>query len=272
VHCGALPEQLLESELFGYEKGAFTGATSRKLGRVELAEEGTLFLDEIGDISPATQVKLLRILQDRKFERLGGTETLRANVRFVTATHRNLEQMVQHGTFREDLYYRLNVVQLVLPPLRERKEDIPDLVLHFCASLSAANERPLVSIDAAGVQAMQKYDWPGNVRQLQNFVERLVVLAEGELIEPGIVRRELNQMNMAAYQRPTDAPEGAVVDVGEISFGSAAIGLDAAVSRAEKRALEKALQKSGGNRTVAARILGVSRRTLYNKLEEHGLM
>jgi two-component system response regulator AtoC len=271
VHCAALPEQLLESELFGYEKGAFTGANQRKLGRVELAQGGTLFLDEIGDISPATQVKLLRIIQDREFERLGGTETLKADVRFVTATHRNLEEMVRRGEFREDLYYRLNVVQLVAPPLRDRREDIPSLVVNFCASVSVANGRGNVSIDDEGVALMKRYDWPGNVRQLQNFIERLVVLAESDTIEVGVVRRELSQLNMAVHREPSSVHTTSVGQIGEISFGASVIGLEVAVRKAEKRALEKALKKSSGNRTVAARILGVSRRTLYNKLQEHGL-
>lgn len=271
VHCAALPEQLLESELFGYEKGAFTGAASRKPGRVELAQGGTLFLDEIGDISLATQVKLLRILQDREYERLGGTATLKADVRFVTATHRDLEQLVRDGNFREDLYYRLNVVQIVAPSLRERQEDIPALVESFCATSSVASGRGNVTIEPAGIELIAKFDWPGNVRQLQNFVERLVVLAESSVIEASVVRREINQINMARLRPPGSAPTTNVGDVGEISFGASVVGLEVAVRRAEKRALEKALLQSNGNRTVAARILGVSRRTLYNKLEEHGL-
>src|SRR5690606_26481597 len=184
VHCAALPDQLLESELFGYEKGAFTGAASRKPGRVELADKGTLFLDEIGDISAATQVKLLRILQDRQYERLGGTTTLTADVRFVAATHRNLVKMVKEGTFREDLYYRLNVVSVVVPPLRERREDIAPLVEHFAQRAAAVHGVPRVRIAPDAMRQLERYSYPGNVRQLQNMVERLVILADAARVTP----------------------------------------------------------------------------------------
>lgn len=272
VHSAALPDQLLESELFGYERGAFTGATSRKPGRVELAQGGTLFLDEIGDISAATQVKLLRILQEREYERLGGTETLKADVRFVAATHKNLEDMVQRGQFREDLYYRLNVIPITAPPLRERPDDIAALVRHFCITISQANERPLAEIDGAGLSLIEGYDWPGNVRQLQNFIERLIVLSDAARIPAGVVRKELGRLRMMGASKPPPAP-GLTVgrQLGELSLGVTVMELDEAVRRAEKKALERALSKANGNRTVAARILGVSRRTLYNKLAEHGL-
>lgn len=200
VHSAALPEQLLESELFGCEKGAFTGANSRKPGRVELARGGTLFPDEIGDISAATQVKLLRILQEREFERLGGTETLKADVRFVAATHKPLEQMVGRGEFREDPYYRLNVIPIHALPLRERPDDIAALVEHFCKTISRANEKPPVTIDSAGMKILEEYDWPGNVRQLQNFIERLIVPTENPKIPPGVVRREIGRLRMMGGQ------------------------------------------------------------------------
>ncbi len=271
VHSAALPEQLLESELFGYEKGAFTGAASRKPGRVELAQGGTLFLDEIGDISPATQVKLLRVLQEKEFERLGGTETLKANVRFVAATHKDLESMVANGEFREDLYYRLNVIPIVAPSLRERREDVPALVERFCTVISAANEKPPAVINEAGVQALAEYEWPGNVRQLQNFLERLIVLSDGPAIPPGVIRKELGRLRMAGRSAAPPATPGAR-RVGDLSLGVTVVELDEAVRRAERHALEKALAKAKGNRTLAARILGVSRRTLYNKLSEHGIL
>ena len=270
VHSAALPEHLLESELFGYERGAFTGANSRKPGRVELADGGTLFLDEIGDISPATQVKLLRVLQEREFERLGGTETLKVDVRFVAATHKNLEEMVRQGQFREDLYYRLNVIPIVAPPLRERPDDIALLVRRFGETISVANGRPVVVIDETGLRLLEEYDWPGNVRQLQNFIERLVVLADNPQIPAGVVRRELGRLRMMNASKPPAAPGLPVArQIGELSLGVSVMDLDEAVRRAEKKALQKALQKANGNRTVAARILGVSRRTLYNKLAEH---
>jgi two-component system response regulator AtoC len=257
VHCAALPEQILESELFGYERGAFTGAHARKPGRVELAEHGTLFLDEIGEISMSVQVKLLRLLQDRQYERLGGTRTLGADVRFVTATHRNLEQMVQRGGFREDLYYRLNVVRLDVPPLRERREDIEPLVRHFCRQTNRESGRK-VELSAEAIARLNRADWRGNVRELQNFVERLVVLAEGTIVSEQDVRLE---------QERALGPIG----TNERSMESSVVSLDAALRRAERHALEKALRKSGGNRVLAARILGVSRRALFYKLREHDL-
>ena len=261
VHCAALPEPLLESELFGYEKGAFTGATARKPGRLEIAEGGTLFLDEIGDISAAIQVKLLRVLQDKEYERVGGTRTIRANVRFEAATHRSLEEMMRRGEFREDLYYRLNVISIVAPPLRSRPEDIEALARHFCRIFGAQNGKPQLGIVPEAMRILRAQPWPGNVRQLQNFVERLVVFAEADAIDLGLVTAELTAMGGASQPK---APA-------EVDFGVSVFELDEVVRRAERRALEKALRKSGGNRTIAARILGVSRRTLYNKLEEHGL-
>ena len=265
VHCGALPDNLLESELFGYEKGAFTGATARKPGRVELADGGTLFLDEIGDITPAVQVKLLRVLQDKEFERLGGTESHKADVRFVAATHRDLDAMVAKGEFREDLFYRLNVVPIVSPPLRARAGDIDELAKHFCDAVAAANGRPPVTLDADAIDLLRAQKWPGNVRQLQNFIERLVVLIEGTRIAKTDVERQLKTQAGAL---------GFAIAEGygpEATGDSEVIGLDAAIKKAEKRALEKALRKAGGNRNVAARILGVSRRTLYYKLQQHGV-
>jgi two-component system response regulator AtoC len=265
VHCAALPDQLLESELFGYERGAFTGATARKPGRVELAQGGTLFLDEIGDITPATQVKLLRVLQDRKFERLGGTETLNADVRFVTATHRDLEAMVRDGKFREDLFYRLNVVSLSVPALRTRRDDIEPLALHFCSTIAAANARPRTLLDADALALLREQAWPGNVRQLQNFVERLVVMAQGPRISVEDVRRELRRSAGALgfAEAAGLAPK--------LDLDQSALELEVALKKAERRALERALKSAAGNKNVAARLLGISRRSLYYKLEEHGL-
>ncbi len=252
LHCGALPDGLLESELFGYEKGAFTGAACRKPGRVELAEGGTLFLDEIGDVTPAMQVKLLRVLQEREYERLGGTQTLKADVRFVAATHRDLGAMAARGEFREDLYYRLNVIPLALPPLRARPEDVAELARRFAR---AHGPRVELAPDAVGLLAAQR--WPGNVRQLQNFVERVVVLSDGPHIGRADVERELaRKVGFAPAEPEGPAP---------------ALRLDASVREAERAALKVALEKAGGNRTLAARLLGVSRRTLYNKLEEYAL-
>ncbi len=267
VHCGALPDNLLESELFGYERGAFTGATARKHGRVDLAEGGTLFLDEIGDITPAVQLKLLRLLQERQFERLGGTETLTADVRFVAATHRDLEARVSAGEFREDLFYRLNVVSLTVPPLRERATDIEALALHFCVAAGRANGRAGAMLDADALDLLRTQPWPGNVRQLQNFIERLVVLSDN----PRISKREVAaQLATLATPKMSLAAAGGW-SAAESAPQSTVLELEQAVRAAEKRALEKALKRAQGNRSVAARLLGISRRTLYNKLEEHDL-
>ena len=251
VHCAALPDALLESELFGYEKGAFTGAACRKPGRVELADGGTLFLDEIGDVTPAVQVKLLRLVQDREYELLGGTKTVKADVRFLTATHRNLEEMVKAGTFREDLFYRVNVVPIWLPPLRERPGDIARLAAHFCAT-NAASQGKRSELAPEALHRLVAQRWPGNVRQLQNFVERLIVLSDGPMVTLADVEREL------ARERVEPAAPGAT--------------LQSRTQSAEREALQDALRRAQDNRSLAARLLGISRRTLYTKLAEHGLV
>jgi DNA-binding NtrC family response regulator len=265
VHCAALPEALLEAELFGYEKGAFTGAVARKPGRVELAHGGTLFLDEIGDISPHVQVKLLRVLQEREFERVGGTETLKVDVRFVAATHRDLEAMVAVGTFREDLFYRLNVVSLLVPPLRERRDDVETLAQHFAKQFGERNGKPKARFESGAIERLRAYPWPGNVRQLQNLVERMVVLGDEDQLRDVDVVRELGQSAVGAH-----------VGTGAAGLPSSAMctgndTMDVHRRDAERKAIENALARAGDNRTVAARLLGVSRRTLYNKLSEFGL-
>ena len=257
LHCAALPDSLLESELFGYEKGAFTGAIQKKPGRVELAEGGTLFLDEIGDITPAFQVKLLRLLQEREYERLGGVRTLKADVRFVAATHRDLEGMVARGDFREDLLYRLNVIPIWMPPLRDRPEDVEPLARRFCAEVARVNGRQASLTDDA-LAALGAQSWPGNVRQLANFVERLVVLADGPVLAASDVARELARgpaTGAAAPPQSSGPPDR----------------LEERRRDAERVALSDALGRAGGNRALAARLLGVSRRTLYNKLSVLGL-
>jgi two-component system, NtrC family, response regulator AtoC len=256
IHCAALPETLLESELFGYEKGAFTGAATTKPGRVELADGGTLFLDEIGEIPLAMQVKLLRLIQEKEFERLGGRQTLRVDVRFVAATHRPLEEMMARGMFREDLFYRLNVVPVWLPPLREREGDVSQLARRFWATHGRLNGRSDVTIDDDAVKLLEEQPWPGNVRQLENFIERLVVLADGSRVDAAKVRAELARQGVPA----APAEDGGLMTLGERRRQS------------ERGALQEALKQSRDNRTVAARLLGISRRTLYTKLEEHGLL
>jgi two-component system response regulator AtoC len=271
LHCAALPETLLESELFGYEKGAFTGAATRKPGRVELANGGTLFLDEIGDITPHVQVKLLRLLQEREFERLGGTQTLKVDVRFVAATHRPLEEMVKKGEFREDLFYRLNVVPVWLPPLRARPEDIEPLARHFLEVHGKTNGRQPFTLTPDGLQALQAQPWPGNVRQLQNFMERLVVLSDGPTLTGEDVARELARQPGLMPQPAPAAATSATVVAAPVS-GSEPKTLESQRRETERQALLDALKRAGDNRTLAARLLGISRRTLYNKLEEHGLV
>ncbi len=274
VHCAALPDTLLESELFGYETGACSGAPSRKPGRVELAHGGTLFLDEIGDISPAVQVKLLRVLQERQLERLGGTKTITVDVRFVAATHRDLESMLSTRDFREDLFYRLNVVPVWLPPLRDRGQDIELLARHFCVELGKVNRKLEVDIEEEALRLLRSHPWPGNVRQLQNFMERLVVLSEQVIIDTAEVERELSRLpgmaKLTAGSVPAEEPPRSAPVVEEPPEGEMKT-LDAWRAEAEREALTRTLERCGNNRTKAARVLGISRRTLYNKLEEHGL-
>jgi two-component system response regulator AtoC len=269
LHCAALPDTLLESELFGYEKGAFTGAATRKPGRVELAHGGTLFLDEIGDVTPQVQVKLLRLLQEREFERLGGTQTLKVDVRFVAATHRNLEELVRKGELREDLFYRLNVVPVWLPPLRARPEDIEPLALHFLEVHARANGRPPFTLSPEALAVLQAQPWPGNVRQLQNFIERLVVLSDGPSLTGEGVSRELARQPGLEPASPAASAAGLLASP---AAGGEARTLEAQRKEMERQALVDALERAGDNRTLAARLLGISRRTLYNKLEEYGLL
>ncbi len=267
VHSAALPSGLLESELFGHEKGSFTGATSRRLGRVELAARGTLFLDEIGDVDGATQVKLLRLLQDRQFERVGGNEALTADVRFMAATHRDLEDMMREGDFREDLFYRLNVVTLWVPPLRARREDIDLLARHFCSELGRTHGKPELGLSEGAMAELRKNRWPGNVRQLQNLVERLVVLATSDRLTERDVREALTQK--VSFSTESHSP-----DLSQSTMGSQASSLhplEEQLRDAERRALLKALERAKGNRTQAARLLGIGRRTLYSKLEEYSI-
>jgi two-component system, NtrC family, response regulator AtoC len=274
IDCASLPENLLESELFGYERGAFTGAVARKPGRVELADGGSLFLDEIGELTAPLQAKLLRLLQDREFERLGGTRVIKVDVRVVAATHRDLEAMTDRGEFRQDLFYRLNVIPLWLPPLRARRADIDQLAMHFCSRFGAANGKPNVRLDESALALLREQRWPGNVRQLQNFIERLVVLNDGNLLSEAHVHEELSRhvrfttqagTNREASVRSAPAPL-------ETAPASHVDPLENELRAAERKALVRALKHAGGNRSRAARMLGVSRSTLYVKLQEHDLV
>lgn len=254
VHCAALPETLLESELFGHEKGAFTGAVEMRKGRFELAEGGTLFLDEIGEIPLSIQVKLLRVLESRTFERVGGTDTIHANVRVVAATNRDLEKMVAQGTFREDLFYRLNVVAVLLPPLRERSEDIPVLVQHFIQQFAGENGKNGMTIDGGAMAALMSYQWHGNIRELRNCIESMVVLCRTQ---------ELTVDNVPANIREHSSPG--------ITRTLLESGEGCTLERNEKLLIERALNECNGNRSHAAEKLGISRRTLQRKLKLYNI-
>jgi DNA-binding NtrC family response regulator len=257
VHCAALSETLLESELFGHERGSFTGATERRIGRFESADGGTLFLDEIGEISGSIQVKLLRFLETKSIDRVGGSKTVELDVRLVTATNRNLEQLVREGKFREDLFFRLDVVRFVMPALRERRGDIPALLAHFIRIFSEENGVPPIEIEPGAMKTLQAYSWPGNIRELRNFCENAVVLRKGG---------KLSEFDLDARFRSAPASPGSMVQPGDAGGSSAAPTLS--VEQNEKRILREALIKSRGNRTKAAELMGISRRTLHRKLAQ----
>ena len=250
IHCAAFSESLLESELFGYEKGAFTGAEGTHKGCFERANGGTVFLDEIGEINAATQIKLLRVLQERKFERVGGEETIEVDVRIVAATNRKLEDVVKAGRFREDLYYRLNVVRIEMPSLRERKDDIPLLMHNFLREFNVENQKNIVGFDNRAKSLMLKYSWPGNIRELKNCVESAVVMCTGEEIK-------------------IDDLPNSVREVGEET--SIAIPVGITMAEAEKIIIQENLAMNNGNKTKTADILGIGRKTLHRKLEEYNI-
>jgi len=246
VNCAALPETLLESELFGHEKGAFTGAEKQKRGRFELADGGTIFLDEIGDMSPATQVKLLRIMQSKELTRLGSEEMLHVDVRTVAATNRNLEALIKENIFREDLYYRLNVFPIYLPPLRERKEDIPDLVLHFLKKNHQSGDK----IDPHTMRALMNYHWPGNIRELENIIERMIIMSGDDPITVEFLPPQFQGVTQSSDSLSIEIPEAGLC-----------------IDEVEKELINKALKKTGGNKSHAAKLLGITRRKLYSMIE-----
>ena len=257
VSCAALPEQLIESELFGHIRGAFTDAKADRVGRFELADGGTLFLDEVGELTPAVQVKLLRVIELREFERVGSNRLVEVDIRLVAATNRDLERDVSEGRFREDLFYRLNVVPLHLPPLRERREDIPVLAVHFAAKAAEKHARPTPELDPALLEALQEYDWPGNVRELENLVERLVVLTKDARLGIEFLP---DKMLRAPHASAAPASEGA----DETTLEGATIAM-------RRRMVTGALQAEGGNRVAAARRLGISRSYLHRLINELGI-
>jgi two-component system, NtrC family, response regulator AtoC len=257
INCAAIPENLLESELFGYEKGAFTGAVTAKPGKFELADKGTTFLDEIGDVPPATQVKLLRVLQEREFEHLGGTKTQKVDVRLVAATNRDLRAALEQGTFREDLYYRLNVVPINIPPLREHKEDIPELVNLFVEKFGRESGKDLGGVTLAAMKLLMQFHWPGNVRELENIIERGVAFAAGSKIEEEDIRLDLSPATpskpLAPGQFPSFPPNGMTLE----SY--------------EDEMIREALRRANGNKSQAARMLGLSRNALRYRLSKMGV-
>ncbi len=253
VNCGALHENLLESELFGHEKGAFTGATARRIGRFEEADGGTLFLDEIGELSPQVQVKLLRFLQEHEFQRLGGNQTLRTDVRVISATNCDLEQRVKEGAFREDLFYRLNVVMMSIPPLRERKEDIPVLIDHFLKRYAEENRKGIDGLSREAQDLLLKYDYPGNVRELENIIERAVVIAREDVI---------SVEDLPFREGMEEALEGRRAEE-SLLRGS--------IEELEKKLIVEAMEKAGDHQTRAAELLGISERMLRYKLKKYGL-
>ena len=250
LNCVAIPEGLLESELFGHEKGAFTGAIAQKKGKFELADGGTIFLDEIGDMPLATQAKLLRVLQERTFERVGGTSPLQVDVRFIVATNKNLTEMVKAGTFREDLFYRINVFALHLPPLRERREDIPVLVEHFLASAEKAAQ-----ISPQTMQLLLGYPWPGNVRELQNIIERAAVIAEGTIEPSHLPAYFRNEMKVLGT---SEGPDNL-------------ISLDDRIAQIEKGMIIEAMTRAGGVQIRAAQLLGINQRSLWHRIKKYNI-
>ncbi|MBI2177880.1 MAG: sigma-54-dependent Fis family transcriptional regulator [Candidatus Tectomicrobia bacterium] len=255
LNCAALPETLLESELFGYERGAFTGAAQRKEGRFRLAHGGTLFLDEIGDMPLVLQPKILRVLQEGEFERVGGTETLKADVRIVASTNRDLERAVAERAFREDLYYRLNVIRVQLPALRERRGDVPLLAEHFLQRFAAKNSRPVTGFSREAVAILSNHDWPGNVRELENTVERAVVLSRGEILTPEDLPSHFARPQKPAGEAPLP-PEAPVLT----------IPVGTPLAEIERRVILETLRRAGGDKSEAARQLGIATRTIYRKI------
>jgi Nif-specific regulatory protein len=251
VNCAALPDSIIESELFGHEKGAFTGAIAMRKGRFELADGGTLFLDEIGDLSPTTQVKLLRVLQEREFERVGGQTTLRCDVRVITATSRDLEKLIEEGRFRLDLYYRLNVFPIYVPALRERKSDMLQLADHFVERYSRANQKKINRISTAAIDLMMRYHWPGNVRELENCIERAILLCRGDAIQA----HHLPPTLQASGQIHTPAP----------------CFLDSALGALEHEMIVDALKNTGGNMARAAQLLGISERIIGLRIKKYNI-
>jgi two-component system nitrogen regulation response regulator NtrX len=275
VNCAAIPEELIESELFGHEKGSFTGATEKQIGKFEQADRGTIFLDEVGDMSQKTQAKVLRVLQEQEVERLGSARTIKVDVRVIAATNKNLEDAIERGEFREDLYFRLNVIPITVPPLRERREDIPHLVQHFARMMNDEHNLRPKRFDAAAMDALQRYRWRGNIRELRNAVERLMIMAPGDVVGlddlPGEIR------SGEAPSRPAPAAPGATAVLEPVSIGGADLrSAGAGTLREFKDASERAylvqkLRENGWNISKTAEVIDTPRSNLYKKLEQYGI-
>lgn len=269
ISCGAIPETLLESELFGHVKGAFTGAVVAKAGLFEVADGGTVFLDEIGETSPAIQVKLLRVLQERVFRRVGGTDDIEVDVRVIAATHQDLQELIHKGRFREDLYYRLNVIPIHLPPLRERREDIPPLAMNFLAKYSEETKRPIRGIAPEAMELLLRYHWPGNVRELENAIERAVALGAGAVLTPESLPEQIRDPRpQTADDRPQAEGLGLMSDVSGLK---SQVDLDEVVSRVERDLMLEALRQAGGVQKRAAQALGLSFESFRYRMKKHGI-
>jgi nitrogen regulation protein NR(I) len=271
LNCAAIPKDLLESELFGHEKGAFTGALNTRIGRFEMAHGGTLFLDEIGELDPSLQVKLLRVLQEREFERVGGVKTIKVDVRILAATNQDLEKATKEGRFREDLFYRLNVIPLHIPALRKRTDDIPLLIDYFLHEYSRKKKRPPLKFTSDAMECLLKYRWPGNVRELENLIERLMILVSGDTATCADLPEKYHHMTSAKTAESAETPSVHPSGGAEVEIQDTGINLNALIDDMEKNLILKAIEKSGGVRSRAAGLLGLNRTTLIEKMKKMGI-
>lgn len=270
VNCAAIPETLLESELFGYEKGAFTGAARRKIGKFEQTNGGVIFLDEIGDMSLATQAKVLRVLQEGCFERLGGEQTIQVDVRIIAATNKNLERAIKEGRFREDLYYRLKVITITLPPLRLRQQDMPELIDYFLDKYSRQLKRKRITLSEEARKSLENYYWPGNIRELENVIKRAIVLSKGNIIAKEIIAEEFKQ-TQEPESGQASPPTTSQMDLGLAIEKYEGSIYEKVVEKTEKNLITEVLQKTGGNQVKASKMLGISRMMLRNRIEKYGI-
>lgn len=271
LNCAAIPRDLLESELFGHEKGAFTGALVTRIGRFELAHEGTLFLDEIGELDPSLQVKLLRVLQEREFERVGGTKTIKVNVRIIAASNRDLEKATRDGKFREDLFYRLNVIPVHIPSLRERTEDISLLIDHFMHKFSRKRKREPLKFSPEAMECLLRYRWPGNVRELENLIERLTILVSENTVNVSDLPEKFRQMAGTETGKGAHMVKTSVPSFKDDDIPDSGINLNAVIDNMEKKLILRALEKTGGVKNKAAELLGLNRTTLIEKLKKKNI-